>query len=48
MGDIDALKLRSCMTLFSCVSDERAFTDVLDVFYSGKRDALTLKLLGKP
>ena len=48
MGDVDALKLRSCMTLFSCVSDERVFTDVLDAFYSGKRDDLTLKLLGKP
>ena len=48
MGDIDALKLRSCMTLFSCVSEERVFTDVLDAFYSGRRDGLTLKLLGKP
>ena len=47
MGDIDALKLRSCMTLFSCVSDERVFADVLDAFYSGKRDNLTLKLLGR-
>ena len=48
MGDVDALKLRSCMTLFSCVSEERVFTDVLDTFYSGKRDDLTLELLGKP
>ena len=48
MGDIDALKLRSCMTLFSYVSEERVFTDVLDAFYSERRDALTLKLLGKP
>ena len=47
MGAIDALKLRSCMTLFSCVSEERVFTDVLDAFYSGKRDAPTLKLLGR-
>ena len=47
MGDIDAMKLRSCMTLFSCVSDEGAFTDVLEAFYSGKRDDLTLKLLGR-
>ena len=47
MGDIDALKLRSCMTLFSYVSDERVFTDVLDAFYSGKRDSLTLELLGR-
>ena len=47
MGDIDALKLRSCMTLFSCVSDERVFTDVLDTFYSGKKDSLTLELLGR-
>ena len=47
MGDIDALKLRSCMTLFSCVSEEKVFTDVLDTFYSGKKDNLTLELLGR-
>ena len=47
MGDIDALKLRSCITLFSCVSEEKVFTDVLDTFYSGKKDNLTLELLGR-
>ena len=29
------------------MSEERVFTDVLDAFYSGKRDDLTLELLGK-
>ena len=46
MGDIDALKLRSCITLFSCVSGEKVFTDVLNAFYDGKKDEMTLDLLG--
>lgn len=46
MGDVDALKLRSSMTLFEAVDgDPSAFADVLDVFYAGRRDDLTLRLL---
>lgn len=47
MGHIDALKLRSCMTLFSCVPDsDPVFNAVLDKYYDGKPDQLTLKMLG--
>ena len=44
---VDAVKLRSCMTLFSLVSDEGSvFHRVLDEFYCGKRDEKTLVLAG--
>lgn len=46
MGYPDDLKLRSCMTLFECVSDDPVFGAVLDKFYGGKRDERTLSLLG--
>lgn len=42
----DDLKLRSSMTLFSCAGDgESLFDDVLDKFYGGEKDELTLNLL---
>ena len=45
MGDIDALKLRSSMTLFALVSkDSSVFHQVLDCFYDGNMDKLTRKL----
>ena len=45
MGDIDALKLRSSMTLFALVSkDSSVFHQVLDCFYNSEMDELTLKL----
>ena len=34
-GDLDALKVRSCMTLFDAVSPDDIFEQVLDVFYHG-------------
>ena len=47
MGHIDALKLRSCMTLFSCVPDsDPVFHAVLDKYYDGMPDQVTLKMLG--
>ena len=47
MGGIDALKLRSCMTLFSRASNtDPTFQAVLDKYYHGKPDKRTLKLLG--
>lgn len=47
MGSIDALKLRSSMTLFDAVAEDPApFAAVLDTFYAGARDPLTLDLLG--
>lgn len=46
-GDIDALKLNSCMTLFEQASgdDESVFSKVIDKFYDGERDKLTLDLI---
>lgn len=38
LGDIDALKMKSCMTLFDCISPGDVFAEVLETFYGGKRD----------
>lgn len=46
MGGVDALKLRSSMTLFAAVADEPApFQAVLARFYGGEGDKETLRLL---
>ena len=46
MGSVDAIKLRSSMTLFAAVADDdRDFVAVLDKFYGGQRDAATLQFL---
>lgn len=42
LGDIDATKVRSCMTLFDAVSPDDIFQEVLDVFYGGSSDKQTL------
>lgn len=42
LGVIDAVKVRSCMTLFDAVSPNDIFRDVLDAFYSGTLDKNTL------
>lgn len=46
-GDIDALKLNSCMTLFEkAAGDEKSvFSKVIDKFYAGERDKLTLEII---
>jgi uncharacterized protein (DUF1810 family) len=45
-GPIDAIKLRSSMTLFHRVAPEEAiFGDVLDRFFEGREDAATVALL---
>ena len=45
----DDMKLRSCMTLFSLVSEEGSvFHRVLDKFFGGKPDRETLRILGMP
>jgi uncharacterized protein (DUF1810 family) len=42
LGPIDAVKLRSCMTLFHrAAPDEPLFVEVLDRFYGGAPDAAT-------
>lgn len=38
LGGIDSLKVRSCMTLFDCISPNDIFAEVLDAFYGGQRD----------
>ena len=48
LGYVDAMKLRSCMTLFEAVAEEETvFTEILEKFYSGQRDMLTLQILGQ-
>lgn len=46
-GHLDALKVKSCMTLFDLVEPNAVFSDALSTFYNGKRDEKTLQLLGK-
>ena len=46
LGEIDALKFKSCLTLFSLADpSEPLFTDALEYFFSGKRDEHTIELL---
>ena len=45
LGDIDAVKVRSCMTLFDAVSPNDIFQEVLDAFYGGRSDKKTLDLM---
>lgn len=46
MGHVDALKLRSSMTLFANVTDDdRDFLEVLERHYGGEPDPLTVELL---
>jgi uncharacterized protein (DUF1810 family) len=46
LGSVDAMKVRSCMTLFHrAAPDESVFTQVLDRFYGGVADATTDDLL---
>ena len=47
MGAPDDLKLRSCMTLFTIADpEETVFKKVLDKFYEGEKDKVTIMLLG--
>jgi len=45
-GSPDDLKFRSCATLFTSVSDEPIFDQVLEKYFDGKPDEETLRLLG--
>lgn len=46
LSDIDAMKLRSSMTLFAIISDnDSVFHQVLDCFYNGRLDQVTLKVI---
>lgn len=47
-GSPDDMKLRSCMTLFACAApDEPVFRQVLNKFYGGQGDPLTLAVFRK-
>ena len=46
-GHLDAMKVRSCMTLFNEVSEDDLFRKVIDRYYSGCSDEKTLSILGK-
>ena len=45
LGTIDAIKVRSSMTLFDHILPHAIFAEVLDAFYNGERDVMTLELL---
>ncbi|WP_104524606.1 DUF1810 domain-containing protein [Blastococcus atacamensis] len=45
MGSIDAVKLRSSMTLFARASDEPVFREVLDHYFGGAEDDATISRL---
>ena len=42
LGGIDALKVKSCMTLFDCISPNDVFSEVLTAFYDSERDRNSL------
>lgn len=49
LGEIDAMKFRSCLTLFAQVAgDAPCFAEALDAFYRGQPDPQTLRLLADP
>ena len=45
-GHPDNLKLKSCMTLFSEVSDNPVFLSILKKYFNGNKDAKTIEILG--
>lgn len=46
-GGIDSMKLKSSMTLFAMAApDDPIFQQVLNKYYGGEQDALTLRILG--
>jgi uncharacterized protein (DUF1810 family) len=47
-GDVDAMKFRSCMTLFAAAdSEQRLFAQALEKFFAGEGDPLTRSYLDK-
>ena len=46
-GGIDSMKLKSSMTLFAVAApDDPLFQQVLNKYYGGEQDVLTLRILG--
>ena len=46
-GTVDSLKLRSSMTLFYLASNEELYKKVLDKYYHGELDQLTIDILNE-
>jgi uncharacterized protein (DUF1810 family) len=47
LGEVDATKLRSSMTLFACAApDQPLFQEVLDRYFDGVRDGATTDRIG--
>ena len=46
-SSVDALKLKSSMTLFDAISPNDIFGKVLETFYDGKKDKNTVQKIGK-
>ena len=44
-GDLDAMKVKSCMTLFDVICPDDIFAEVLNKFYANKRCDLTIRIL---
>jgi uncharacterized protein (DUF1810 family) len=47
LGAIDAMKLRSSLTLFEAAGGPPELGRALDIFFAGKRDPETLLLLDR-
>ena len=47
LRDIDAIKVRSSMTLFDLTGMDPVFGAVLDKYYAGSRDELTLRIVNE-
>ena len=48
VSPIDAMKIRSCMTLFDAICPNDIFREVLKTFYNDKSDERTLEMLKEP
>ena len=47
-GEVDAMKFRSCMTLFAAADPgQRVFAEALENYFDGEGDPLTISYLGK-
>lgn len=48
LGDIDAMKLKSCLTLFDLAAEgDLLFKTALNKFYSGEHDAATIAIIAE-
>ena len=46
-GPVDAMKLRSSLTLFALTSEERIFEAALARWFGGEKDPLTIAIAGR-